>query len=78
MDEVGELDGILDKKHGRIVTNHVVVAFLGVMLYSEAARVTVAVVGTALTSNSGEAEEDGSLLADSVHESGLGEAIGKK
>ena len=78
VDEVGELYGVLDEKHGRIVTDHVVVAFLGVMLESEATRVTVAVVGTAFTGNGGEAEEDGSPLADSVHESGLSEAIGKK
>jgi hypothetical protein len=52
VDKVGELDGILDEENWSVVADHVVVAFFSVVLYSEATRVTVTVVGATLTSNS--------------------------
>ena len=78
VDEVGELDGVLDEEDGGVVTDHIVVALLGVVLDGEATGVTVAIVGTALTSNSGEAEEDWGPLANGVHESGLAETSKKR
>ena len=52
MNEVGELDGVLDEENRSVVSNHVVVALFSVMLDGETTRVTVAVVGTTLTSDS--------------------------
>ena len=75
MNEIRELHGIFNEKDGCVVSNHVVVAFLSVMLDGEATRVTIAVVGATLTSDSGEAKEDGCPLANSVHEGGLAETI---
>ena len=71
MDEVGELDVILDEEHGSVVADHVVVALLSVMLDGKAAGVTVAIVGTTLAGDGGEAQEDWGLLSDLVHELGL-------
>ena len=76
MNEIRELHGIFNEKDGCVVSNHVVVAFLGIMLDGEATRVTIAVVGTTLTSDSREAKEDGCSLTNGVHEGGLAEAVG--
>ena len=73
VDEVGELDGVLYEEHRGIVTDHIVVSFLGIMLEGKATGVTIAIVGSTLTSDGGEAEEDGGLLADLVEELGLAE-----
>lgn len=73
VDEVRELDGILDEEHGGVVANHIVVALLGVELDGESSWITVAVVGTALASDSGESQENGGLLADLVKEGSLSE-----
>ena len=73
VDEVRELDRVLDKEHGGVVTDHVVVALLRIVLDGETARVTVAIVGTALAGDSRESQENGGSLADGVHEGGLGE-----
>jgi len=78
VDEVGELNGVFDEENGSVVSNDVVVSFLSVELHGEATGVTVAVVGTALTSDSRESQEKRSLLADLVEELGLGEAGQKK
>ena len=75
MDEVWELDWVSDKEDWSIVSNHIPVTFLGVMLDSETTWVAIAIVGTALTSDSGETKEDGSSLSNGVHELGLAEAI---
>lgn len=52
VDEVRELHGVLDEEHGCVVADHIVVALLSVELDGEAAGVTVAVVGAALTGHS--------------------------
>ena len=77
MDEVRELDGIFDEEHGGVVADHVIVALLSVMLDGEAARIAIAVVSTTLASNGREAEEDGSPLANGVHEGSFAEAKSK-
>ena len=71
VDEVGELDGILDKEHGSVVTDHVVVTVLGVEFDGKSSGVSIAVICTALSGNGGESEEDGGLLADLVEEGGF-------
>lgn len=73
VDKVGELDGILNEEDGSVIADHVVVTLLSVVLDREATGVTVAVVGTALTSDSREAEEDGGLLSNLVQKLGLAE-----
>ena len=70
VDEVGELDGVTDEEHRGVVTNHVVVALLGVELEGETAGVTLGVSGTLFTGDGGEASQDGGLL------SGLQEVCG--
>lgn len=52
VDKVGELHGVLDEKDGRVVANHVIVALFGVEFDGETARVTIAVIGAALTRHS--------------------------
>lgn len=73
VDEVRELDGVLNEENGRVVSNHIVVAFFGVMFDGETTGVAIAVIGATFTGDGGEAEEDGSSLADGVHEGGLAE-----
>ena len=71
VNEVWELDRILDEEDWGIVTDHIVVSFLRVELDGESSWISVAVVSTALTGDSGEAEEAWSLLADLVKEVSL-------
>lgn len=66
MDEVWELNRILDEENGGVVSNHVIVALLGVELDRESSWVTVTVVGTALASNGGKSQEDWGLFADLI------------
>lgn len=73
MDEVRELDWVLDEEHWSVVTDHIVVTLLGVMLDGETARITVTIIGTTLTSNGGEAQEDWGLLTNLIEELGLAE-----
>ena len=75
VDEIWELNGIFNEKDGCVVSNHVVVAFLSVMLDGEATGVAIAVVGAALTSDGRETKEDRCSLANGVHEGGLAETI---
>ena len=77
VDEVRELHGVLDEEDRGVVADHVVVSLLSVMLDGKAARITIAVVSTALTSDSGEAEEDRRPLSNGVHEGSLAETKGK-
>ena len=77
MDEVRELHGVLDEEDRGVVADHVVVSLLSVMLDGKAARITIAVVSTALTSDSGEAEEDRRPLSNGVHEGSFAETKGK-
>jgi hypothetical protein len=69
VDEVGELQRVADEENRRVVAGEVVVAFLGVELNGEAARVAHCVRGTAPTGDCAEAHEDLSRLADLAEES---------
>ena len=70
MDEIGELRGVPDEEHRRVVTDQVVVALLGVELQREAPRVADCVGRTEFTGNGREAREHVGLLADLVEECG--------
>jgi hypothetical protein len=74
MEEVWELHGVLDEEDWGVVANHVVVSFFGVELDGESTRISVAIVGSTLSSNGGESEEDWSSLANLAEEGSLGEA----
>lgn len=52
VDKVRKLHGFFYKKHGGIVSNHIVVAFFCVMLKSKATGITITVVGATLSSDS--------------------------
>ena len=71
MNQVRELDWVSNKKYRSIVSNHVVVSFFGVVLESETTRITITIVGSTFSSNSGETQEDGSLLSNLIHELGF-------
>lgn len=51
VNEVWELDGIFDEKHGGVVADHIVVAFFSVMFDRKSTWVSVAVVGTTFAGN---------------------------
>jgi hypothetical protein len=72
VDEVGELNGVFNEEDGGVVSDHVVVAFLGVELNSESTGVSDGIRSTSLTSDSGETEEARSALTNLVEEVGLG------
>ena len=71
VDEVGELERVADEEDRRVVAGHVVVAFLGVELDREAARVALGVGRALLAAHGGEPGEDLGLLADLGEERGL-------
>jgi len=73
MDEIRELNRILNEENRGVVTNHVVVTILSIELDGKTSGISVAIVGTTLTGNSGEAGENGSSLANVLKEFGLGE-----
>ena len=75
MDEVWELHWIFDEEDWCVVSDHVVVALLGVVLDGESTWVSIAIVGSTFSSNSGESEEDWSSLANLAQEVCLGETI---
>ena len=72
MNEVWELDWISDEKDWSVVSNHVVVAFFSVELYRESTRVSIAIIGSTFSSDSGESEEDVGLLPDGAEEVSFG------
>lgn len=75
VDEVRELNRILDEEHRGVVTDHVVIALLGVEFNGESSRIAVAVIGAALACDGGEPNENRGLFADLVEESCLREPI---
>ena len=75
VDEIRELDGVSDEENWRVVSDHVVVSFLGVELDGESSGVSVTVVGTTLAGNCRKPQEDGRLLANLVQEGGPREAV---
>ena len=68
VDEVRELDRIANEEDRRVVADHVVVAVLGVVLESEAARVAPRIGRALLAGDGGEAQEGVGLLADLAEE----------
>lgn len=73
MKEVRKLDGILNEENRSVVTNHIIVTFFSIELDGETSGVSVTVVGTALTGNSGETSENWGSLANSLKELSSGE-----
>ena len=57
VDEVGELQRIAEEEHGRVVADHVPVAFFGVELQGEAARIALGVGRALFAADGGEAQE---------------------
>lgn len=68
VDEVRELDGVLDKEHGSVVTDHIVVTILSIELDGKSSGVTIAIVGTTFSSNSRETQKDWGALSNFVKE----------
>jgi len=71
--EIWELDWIIDEEDWGVVSNHIIVAFLGVELDGKATWISNSVSCTSLTGNGGESKEEWSLLANLIQEGGLGE-----
>ena len=72
VNEIRELDWVLDEENWSVVSDDIVVSLFGVELDSETSWIPIAIVGSALASDSGEAKEAVGLLADSLEEVGLG------
>jgi hypothetical protein len=68
VDKVGELYGIFYEENWGIISYHIVVAFLCEVLNRKTSRITITIIRTALTCDCWESEEDGSLLANLIHE----------
>lgn len=77
MDEVRELDWVLDEEDRGVVSDHVIVAFFGIVLDGKTARVTIAIICSTFSSNGRETQEDGGALADGVHEGSFAESIAR-
>merc|ERR1719443_1687586 len=73
MKKIWELDWVIDEEDWSVVSNHIVVALLSVEFDCKSTWVSHGISSTSLTSNSRESEEQWSLLANFVQESGLGE-----
>ena len=72
VDEVGELQGVTHEEHGGVVAHQVPVAFPGVELQREAARVARGVGRAELTGDGGEAREHGAAIACVREQRGTG------
>ena len=68
VNKIWELNWILDEEYGCIITDHIVITFFSVVLNSKPTRITIAIVSSSFTSNSREAEENGSLFSNLVKE----------
>ena len=68
VDEVWELDWIFDEENRSVVSDQVVISFFSVEFDSETSWISLAIVGTTLSSYSGESEEEWRFLADLVQE----------
>ena len=77
VDEIWELDWILDEENWSVVSDDIVVAFFCVELDSEASWISLTIIGTTFSSDSGEAEEKRGLLADLAQEVCLRPSIKK-
>lgn len=67
MNKVWELNRVLNKEDRGVIADHVVVTVLSIMLDCETARVTIAIVSTSLTGDSGESQENRGFLSNLVH-----------
>ena len=72
VDEVGELHGIADEEHRRVVADHVPVPVLGVEAQGEAAHVALRIRRAALTGDRREPQEGLALVADLAEDLGAG------
>lgn len=66
VDEVGETNGVANEKDGRVVPHQVPVAFFGVKLHCEAARISRSVGAPFLSSNRRESNKHGRPLPHSL------------
>ncbi len=73
MDEIRKFQRIADEEDRRVVTHDVPIAFLGIELHREAARITLGIRRAALTPYRGKAQEQGRLLANGLEQLGTGE-----
>jgi hypothetical protein len=71
VEEIWELDWVVDEENRGVVSNHIVVTLLSVMLDGKTTWVTITIISTTLTCDSGEAKEDWSLFTNGVQEFGL-------
>ena len=77
MDQVGKLDGVLNKEHRNVIPDNVPVAFLCVELHGEAANIARQVCRAFIAGHSREAHEGGGLLSCALEDVGLGN-VGKR
>lgn len=75
MDEIGELDRVLDEKHGDVVADNVPIAFPRVNLDCKAAHVASEVERALAPGDRGEANEGWRLLTDVTKDIGAGHAL---
>ena len=73
MNKVWELNRVLNKEDRGVIADHVVVTVLSIMFDCETARVTIAVVGTSFTGDSGESQENRGFLSNLVQKLSTGE-----
>ena len=73
VEEVWELDWVINEEHWSVVSNHVVISFLGIELDGKSSWVSDGISSSSLTSDGGESEEKWGLLSNFVKESSLGE-----
>src|SRR5258705_6650561 len=77
MDQIGKLDGVLNKEHRNVIPDNVPIAFLRVKLYSEAANISRQVCRAFTAGDGREPHEGGCLLARALEDVGLGN-VGKR
>src|SRR5947207_15532513 len=70
MDEIAEFQWVANQKYRRVVAGHVPIAFFGIKLQREAARVAFRVRGPFLAADRGEADKRGSPFANRVKQFG--------
>ena len=76
VDEIRKLHRVLDEEHRHVVAHQIPVAFVGIELHRETARVARSVLGSALACDGREANEDGRDLAGLLERRGLGQVGG--
>lgn len=51
VNEIWELDWVLYEEHGCVVSNHIIVSFLSIELYSESSGISFSISSTSFASN---------------------------